>query len=1135
MQFRISIYLVMFGVCTAGARAQGPATKQSGQGRHSHGTMQPRATGGGPLPIAKVATFYQGSWYFDKNGNLNWDGTTADRMGGFGVAGDVPVRGDWTGTGVVRVGVFRSGTWLLDLDDDLIWDGPIEDMQGAFGVAGQVPVVGDWNGDGKCEIGVFDPGASAWYLDWNGNGQYDGPVVDKLGYFGASGFTPVVGDWNGDGKTDIGAYNPANGAWYLDANGNYNWDGMPADRFGFFGAAGFTPVVGDWTGDGRAKVGVYNSANAAWYLDANNNLNWDGTPADRSGLYGAPGYVPFVGDWLGDGIARAGVFDAANGVWCLDLNGNLVWDGTPADGRGVFGTSGMTLIPDRWQSYGGGPPDISNIQVTNITTTSATITWNTNVAANSQVFYGTTANNYASWTMLNPTPLMNHIQYLPDLNPGITYHFKVQSGSASRLDFTFTTPLTPPPVPSDFKSCASLNGAGSACTLAPGTYSVTNVTGPVMIERSNVTVRGLGTGGSASSNRLQTKLVRDPTFTGPIIRVDVATPATGVILENLTVCGGIYTIRDWATIPHSDLTFGPSPVGCPRIGQTTCGDMVYRLTRSQEPPFTPPLPTDGSCVDLEVAQADNGSYDNNPFGSSPGTYALTVSNVAFEDATGHSISLYANRYVAGKTPSPDKKLNGVYIHDSAINFSAVTGILYGANGVHYENKFCDNYFAKEGQEFRQDSRLFAPRNIRVENNVFSSNNTGAMGGGATRWFGLRNNTFTNNYIHPQMGNDGGGTVQMDGCADKVEISGNIMSGPSSYAGTDGLELYGRYITVTGNNISGYGVEGVGAHSLFQSTIEANHVQDNGWAAESGGIKVVTSFAPGPCDSVPRDTDYVTIGGNTPNNPLGQTQAYGIHFADQERPSSSRVSSVTVSADRTPYRVTPVFLDRFVGLYNYLPAGGYSLQNPRNPAENPPRALSVDVSPSFGHDLWPVPPRCSDTFDNPPGTTKGYKRVVFRFGASDLNGASNVAAIHGVFSLGGDDKNGSGGPSGSGMCHFAYDPVANLVFLDDANAGSTWPLFSAVGNGGSDIGGPGSANPNCTIHALSSSSWKTDPPSQAQPMEYVAEVKLDVEFPASPTSKYHIYTYNQNCADPSQFSIGDNNSLWKYWGYWWNVE
>jgi hypothetical protein len=106
-------------------------------------------------------------------------------------------------------------------------------------------------------------------LDLNGNG-YD--VSDPITQFGLPGDVPVVGDWDGSGKTKIGVFR--NGVWYLDMNGNGQWDGFAVDRAGQFGLPGDIPVVGDWDGSGKIKVGVYRSG--AWYLDMNGNLQWDG-------------------------------------------------------------------------------------------------------------------------------------------------------------------------------------------------------------------------------------------------------------------------------------------------------------------------------------------------------------------------------------------------------------------------------------------------------------------------------------------------------------------------------------------------------------------------------------------------------------------------------------------------------------------------------------------------------------------------------------------------------------------------------------------------------------------------------------------------------------------------------------------
>jgi hypothetical protein len=82
-----------------------------------------------------------------------------------------------------------------------------------------------------------------WYLDYNGNGTWDAGI-DNSSTFGTIGWTSVVGDWNGDGKTDIGIYK--DGAWYLDYNGNGTWD-AGTDKAYNFGAPLWTSVVGKWS------------------------------------------------------------------------------------------------------------------------------------------------------------------------------------------------------------------------------------------------------------------------------------------------------------------------------------------------------------------------------------------------------------------------------------------------------------------------------------------------------------------------------------------------------------------------------------------------------------------------------------------------------------------------------------------------------------------------------------------------------------------------------------------------------------------------------------------------------------------------------------------------------------------------
>jgi chitodextrinase len=89
------------------------------------------------------------------------------------------------------------------------------------------------------------------------------------------------------------------------------------------------------------------------------------------------------------------------------------------------------------------PPVISNVTTTNVTSTSATITWTTDIPSSSQVLYGTSS-SYTQSTALDTTQVTSHAQTVTGLSASTTYHFAVQStastsNTATSPDNQFTT------------------------------------------------------------------------------------------------------------------------------------------------------------------------------------------------------------------------------------------------------------------------------------------------------------------------------------------------------------------------------------------------------------------------------------------------------------------------------------------------------------------------------------------------------------------------------------------------------------------------------------------------------------------------------------------------------------------------
>src|SRR5262249_32670043 len=76
------------------------------------------------------------------------------------------------------------------------------------------------------------------------------------------------------------------------------------------------------------------------------------------------------------------------------------------------------------------PPVISGVAATAITSNSATIVWDTDEPADSQVDYGTST-TYGSSTPLDPNLVFSHSVVLSGLTSGALYHYRIRSTDAA--------------------------------------------------------------------------------------------------------------------------------------------------------------------------------------------------------------------------------------------------------------------------------------------------------------------------------------------------------------------------------------------------------------------------------------------------------------------------------------------------------------------------------------------------------------------------------------------------------------------------------------------------------------------------------------------------------------------------------
>jgi hypothetical protein len=303
-----------------------------------------------------------GSWSLDSNGGRTF-GPTSQVFFHFSPPGVTGVAGDWNGTGRSAIGDFSNGVWHLDLKGNGQAPDASETFQ--FGQAGDQPVVGNWDGNpsGRSELGVFrtapDGITGEFILDIANHKTIDSSNLVFTFGFGTDHI--VVGDWNGNGTTKVGVYRDAKNFIPADAGDivfSINSSGDHATFTNFiFGLITDKVVIGDWTGDGKAKVGVYR--------DGSNGFN-------------APGVALFSLD------SGALMFNAQSQVFLFGFTSDQFvagnWPPTPpllpaqfaAGGVGPGGVPALTdaelapvlqrAIAD-WAAHGADPAQLASIPV----------------------------------------------------------------------------------------------------------------------------------------------------------------------------------------------------------------------------------------------------------------------------------------------------------------------------------------------------------------------------------------------------------------------------------------------------------------------------------------------------------------------------------------------------------------------------------------------------------------------------------------------------------------------------------------------------------------------------------------------------------------------------------------------------
>lgn len=155
----------------------------------------------------------------------------------------------------------------------------------------------DFDGDFRTDLSVYRPADNTWYLRSTANNAI------QIQPFGAAGDIPASEDFDGDRRSDIGVFRPATGTWYYIRSSDLTFNVRG------WGENGDLPASGDYDGDGRADLVVFRPLNGSWYINRSSDNGITNTQ------WGVAGDTPVQGDYDGDGRDDIAVWRSTDGRW----------------------------------------------------------------------------------------------------------------------------------------------------------------------------------------------------------------------------------------------------------------------------------------------------------------------------------------------------------------------------------------------------------------------------------------------------------------------------------------------------------------------------------------------------------------------------------------------------------------------------------------------------------------------------------------------------------------------------------------------------------------------------------------------------------------------------------------------------
>jgi hypothetical protein len=245
----------------------------------------------------------------------NAGGTAATAPAGLTVTSDRPFVADIDGDGKSDLILWRptNGTWYALTSTSGYSASAAVGVQWGSQVQGDVPLLGDIDGDTRSDFIVWRASTGTWYWLTSSSGYNTAMAGSKQWGNVSLGDVPLAGDVDGDGNADLIVWRASTGTWHwLTSSKGYAYDAQGHKQWGNNGL-GDVPIVGDVDGDGKSDLTVWRASTGTWYWLTSSSVY----SASDSVQWGSAAYLDarFVRDIDGDGRADPIVWRPGDGTW----------------------------------------------------------------------------------------------------------------------------------------------------------------------------------------------------------------------------------------------------------------------------------------------------------------------------------------------------------------------------------------------------------------------------------------------------------------------------------------------------------------------------------------------------------------------------------------------------------------------------------------------------------------------------------------------------------------------------------------------------------------------------------------------------------------------------------------------------